>query len=94
MKKELKSYTAKKLEEILKQENIDISEIQFRKDEIELCCGYYESNDYGSCNDNLIDELFLKISQILPTFKAGFKTGYGSLIIRQNYKSAVQDECF
>jgi hypothetical protein len=79
--------TANQITKKLVKGNVSLEGLKINLDEIEICLGYEESNGFGSCDEELIDERRNEIFSILPEFNGGFYTGYGALILRVGYKS-------
>ena len=67
--------------------NVSLEGLKINRDEIEICLGYKESNGFGSCDDDLVEERYAEIYNTIPEFNGGLYTGYGSLILQVGYKS-------
>lgn len=83
--------TPRQIEKTLVKSGVSIDGLKFNRNEIEIILGYNERNGFGSCDDEAISKRHEEIAKAMPNYSGGYYTGYGSLILQENYTPMFGD---
>ena len=68
--------TSRQITTRLKKNNIEITELEISKDEIEVACGYTEhfngNRNIGECDETAVKAMVKKIKAIFPEIKKSY----------------------